>query len=203
MMEAVSSSNTVNKELDAGTVSIPEPHYSLSEPQNKMNVDYNAQNSVSRSKEILEEATPKGIQSQLPTSANNDDHSSHPVMQRSISAAATYHRNRQNISGAHSTPSAMPSDTQATPSDSAPTIQVVPSSPLTSNAGSASRHESHAGSLASGGEISTRSERRASRHRSEMEVSYCRFLVVVLLTVSSLADVKPQAIRVFLKPLAS
>lgn len=161
----------MDKEFDAGPVSIPEPHYVAPDAQNKKNQDYDSENNASGTKETLEEATPKANQSLLPTSSNSDNHSNSLTMQRSSSAAASYHRSRQNIPGTHSTPSAVPTATYESASDNAPMIQVVPSSPLSSTAGSASRHEAPAGSLTSGGEISSRSERRASRHRSEMEVS--------------------------------
>jgi hypothetical protein len=169
-------SDAVDSELDGGNVSISErSHYPRSDAQNKINNDHVTQHSVSSTKETFEEATPKANHSMLPASNIPNDNPTRPTIQRSVSAAASYHRNRQNLSLGPSPPSAMPTEYPSTFTDDAPMITVVPASPLTSTG--ASRAEMAPDNLQSVPEPSTHSRRdstsehRSSRRRSEVDVS--------------------------------
>jgi hypothetical protein len=187
-------SDAVESELDGGNVSISErPHYPRSDTQNKINNDRVTPNNVSSTKETFEEATPKANPSMLPASNIPNNNPTRPTIQRSVSAAASYHRNRQNLSTGPSPPSAMPTEYPTTFTDNAPMITVVPASPLTSTG--ASRAETIPDNLQSVAEPSTRgrrdstSENRSSRRRSEIDVSYCTFVH------SSLTNEGPQSRR--------
>ena len=191
-------------ELDGRTVSLPErSQYPQPDPQTKISSGLDAPNGVSPSKGTLEEATPKANPSILPSSNIPSGLPARPTIQRSMSAAASYHRSRHQMSAEPSSPSAPPTES---PSDGAPTINVVPSSPLASTG--MPKTDGPPNSPPSTSEMLTRRvrdstlDRRSSRRRSEMDVSCYSSIYAPFLMKSPLARLQSKTLWLFLKYFA-